>query len=176
MPSYVNKMRQTSEPRRFLQANGAELSATVLLIVIAACLFGWRSFNMRSIPGSYRLDVPGYKWDASQSTLAVVVRYGCAYCHASLPFYEHLLSDSARRHPSQTRIIFVTADDEYHTMRAVPASARRDSIYSNVVLPGWVEGTPTVCLLDRDGRVLKIWFGQLNNSQEQEVFDAIARL
>jgi hypothetical protein len=94
----------------------------------------------------------------------------CAFCTASMPFYERLIALAAA---SGTRVLFATPE---------PVTTNRTYLRDNGVLHQTpilleeldlsVRGTPTVLVLE--GRTIKrAWLGKLTAEQEAEVTDAI---
>ena len=103
----------------------------------------------------------------------------CAPCRQAIPFYKRLLA-LPRMDGNALRLIVVATDGlwpvkdvldsqrfEPHRLNSGPYPARR--------LPG-VSGTPALLLLDRAGKVVRVWEGPLSGAQQQEIIDAINKL
>jgi hypothetical protein len=110
-------------------------------------------------------------YQQADRTVALVLRKGCHFCEASMPFYRHL--NEARQH-KPFRLVVVTADP-IDTFRQYlqEQSISVDSIV-NVAPNGLqVRGTPTLLMLDRAGRIRQFRTGQLPDQEQAKVLQEL---
>lgn len=107
----------------------------------------------------------------SNTALVMALSPTCHFCNDSMPFYKQLL-DKRNESKSPVKVI-----------AAVPAaeaqSAEQKNLADHGVQPDAVvhvdfakikvPGTPTLLLVDNQGKVLDVWVGKLNASREREV-------
>jgi hypothetical protein len=108
---------------------------------------------------------PGYDWHRFPPTLVIAVRDDCVYCERSYPFYRHLQS---LEHDNQLKahILIVTPDDSTRaaallSSQGITSQAITDTPLSNMK----VSSTPTLLLVDANGRLLQSWIGELDASR-----------
>lgn len=123
--------------------------------------------------GSQLPSIPGYDWSAHDRTLVLALKHGCHFCENSIPFYKRLITLSQSRQVEGLAAIF--PDEPQQVADEVQAGGLEGlPVFSGLALNAFsVTGTPTLILVDRRGRVLKDWVGQLTSSEEQEVIAAL---
>lgn len=107
----------------------------------------------------------------NDSTLVVAVREGCQYCEASAPFYKRLADAAAKS--SKTHLIAALPETPaegktFLGKLGVPVQDVREGDFAAMK----VRYTPTLMLLDRDGKVKKVWVGRLHGNEEEQVLKA----
>jgi thioredoxin-related protein len=116
-----------------------------------------------------------YNWKAHDRTLVLALRNGCHFCEDSMPFYRRL-AKLEQSNQTGAHLIAVFPDDPA-VVRQV-AEAQQLTIE---VVPGTelgqvkVQGTPTLMLVDEQGRVSRVWMGELPSAEEAEVIAAISK-
>jgi thiol-disulfide isomerase/thioredoxin len=126
-----------------------------------------------SLVGTTLLPVSGVKWADHNKTLVLAIRIGCHYCEASMPFYESL-SQLAAAHKLHVHLLAVMPDSrEQATTLLRSKSIVMDASYDNRLTDLGIEGTPTLLLVDAQGKVYREWEGQLASRQQQDVIAAI---
>jgi thiol-disulfide isomerase/thioredoxin len=110
---------------------------------------------------------------SAPATLVLALSTHCAFCQASVPFYQKLavFKNSA---PERVRLATVMTEpkeeiEAYLKKHGIAA----DAVFSMPVSQIGVKGTPTLLLLDGQNKLIESWVGQLNSQEESEV---IARL
>jgi len=118
----------------------------------------------------------------SSRTLVVAVQPECHFCNDSLPFYKTLI-DQRNQKDSKVKIVAAVpstpkpedgqklADEE--SQKFATAGAKPDSMVNLDFAAVKVPGTPTLMLVDNNGKVLNVWVGKLNADGEQEVLKAL---
>jgi hypothetical protein len=104
-------------------------------------------------------------------TVLVVVSSTCRFCTASMDFYRQLSQQVARN--AKLSIRFVSAESA-DTLSGYLQRNGLAGVQIGPLPPGYsIGGTPTLLMLDRDGRVSHGWLGQLSSEQEEQVVAAV---
>jgi hypothetical protein len=116
--------------------------------------------------------IAGLTFDAERSLL-VVFRSACQLCTDSMPFYRRV-ADGVSRTAGTQRIQFVGVTIDPLAVGSSYLTTHRLHL-SKVVATTRASlragGTPTLLLVDRSGRIKRIWIGRLSADQEREVLD-----
>jgi hypothetical protein len=118
--------------------------------------------------------IAGVDYTQAQRTLILALNVDCRYCTRSVPFYNSL-SEGRPEHAGEVNIVaaFVNKD------AALVKSYAEEKRLLVQTIPGvdldqmGVYTTPTIILVDRAGRVLDSWRGELQPDGEREVFAAV---
>jgi thioredoxin-related protein len=157
--------------------------AIILVCIIAAGILIRNNFfpprpagaPPEAVKGETLAELRGVVPAGSDKALVMAISPTCHFCNDSMPFYKQLL-DKRNQSNSAVKVI-----------AAVPAaeaqSAEQKNLADHGVQPDAlvhvdfakikVPGTPTLLLVDKQGKVLDVWVGKLNESREREV---LARL
>jgi hypothetical protein len=164
--------------------NKVEVAANVAVIVLAVVIgsvflkdrFGTPSHDPNEVKAGDQLPgLPAYKWNAHERTLVLALRSGCHLCEASMPFYRKL-AQLEQSNQIGVHLVAVFPDDP-----AVVRQVVETQQLTLEVLPRFqlgqvkVQATPTLILADEQGRVSKVWMGQLPAAEESEVIAAISK-
>ncbi len=120
--------------------------------------------------------VKGVDWTRFDRTLVLALKIGCHFCEESTPFYKKLVE---MRNSGETDVhmaaVFPDDDEsvrEYFTQRGL----KMDAICGIPPAKINVSGTPTLILVNREGRVIKTWVGKLSAGEEEQVTASIKTL
>lgn len=108
----------------------------------------------------------GVDFGAARQTLIIVLQSDCPYCERSRPFYERLPRDTS----AQIVIAAPLGDTDIESYRELIEPDELVFVESSVLPVG---GTPTLLLVDSEGRVDAAWIGLLDSEREAEVMDAL---
>jgi hypothetical protein len=160
-------------------------TATNIVVMGVALLFGFlllRNYSMNrnqantdpGPPVGLRLaSLPGYDWHSHDRSLVLALRKGCHYCEDSMPFYRKLVGLAHSKQIS-ANLLAVFPDDALVADEEMKSDGLSMDVSSGVVLGELdVSGTPTVILVDNQGRVLRDWVGELSTSQQDQVLEAM---
>ena len=158
----------------------ANLVVILLAVVIGSAFLMDRFASRGPAPNEVKVgdQLPGldaYKWDAHDRTLVLALRSGCHFCEASMPFYRRL-AQLEQSNQIGVHLIAVFPDDP-----AVVRQVEETQQLTIEAVAGFelgqvkVQGTPTLMLVDEQGRVSKVWMGELPAAEEAEVIAAISK-
>jgi hypothetical protein len=160
----------------------ADLVASIAMVVAAAVLV-WKATTLSDVgaarvgppaPSAYKIgdrleEVKGLDITLAEKTLVLYLRSTCKFCTASMPFYRTIAQRSGA-----ARLAVVGPE---------PEEVLRDYVDQHSFVPDALvsvpfgrlrfAGTPTLALLDANGRMLAIWRGQLPPNTEAEVRQAL---
>jgi len=116
--------------------------------------------------GDHLPKLSGLDWSSHRRTLLLVLNTGCRYCQESVPFYQKLAQtqrpDGAALEivavfPNEAQMVRQFTAREGLTIRSVPGVLLEDLR---------VNATPTLLLVNTEGRVERLWVGILTSRQE----------
>jgi thioredoxin-related protein len=157
--------------------------ATNILIVLIMLLLGGSYLKTRlghssdvGLTIGNKLEPPkGYNWREHGQTLVVAVRKGCTYCERSYPFYRRLESLEHGNH-LKAHMLMVMPDDPSSGAALLAEQGITSQSIGNIPLSSIkVSGTPTLLLVDANGRLLQRWVGELDASNTEAVLAKLLR-
>lgn len=117
------------------------------------------------------MPLSGIDWKLNGKTLLLAVKSSCRFCTESGPFYERLGREAGRR---GIKIIAVAAEPEadardyLHGLSVKVADVRQAQLSKLGIV-----ATPTVVLVDSEGRVTRLWRGKLRSDVETELLNSL---
>ena len=162
--------------------NKIGVAADIIVIALAAVIGSvFLRDRFASGPGPNEVkagdQLPGlhaYNWKAHDRTLVLALRNGCHFCEDSMPFYRRL-AKLERSNGIGAHLIAVFPDDPAVVRQVVETQQLTIEVLPGVELGQVrVQATPTLMLVDQQGRVSKVWMGQLPASEEAEVIATIS--
>jgi len=157
--------------------------AIIVVCAVAAVILIRNNFFPPRPPGAPEQVEAGEQFDelkqvvpaGSKQALVIAVSPTCHFCTESIPFYKRLQEE---RNQKGSGVKLVTA---------VPAAAAREEETKLMTAGGFtpdsvvelnfatvkVPGTPTLMLVDKEGKVLNVWVGKLNEDGEKEVLKVL---
>jgi len=157
----------------------ANLAVILLAVVIGSVFLRDRFAILGPGPNEVKVgdQLPGiraYNLKAHERTLVLALRNGCHFCDESMPFYRRLakLEQSSQ---IDAHVVAVFPDDPAAVRQVVETQQLAIEVVPGVELSQVkVQGTPTLMLVDEQGRVSKVWIGELPAAGEAEVMAAIS--
>ncbi|SRR5579884_2439454 len=180
MTPFVNDIRFSSR-RSLLPALIGCAVAVSLLFLASAFRYSNFTYNPAGPP---RNAGPGDRIPRSivtgeaNQTLILAVRVGCHFCESSMPFYRRLYN-VAKTHtnPKQLRLLVVAPDSSDVARSYLRRHALDIDVRAEVPLKSLqILGTPTLILIDRTRMVRRVWIGQLDAKQENDLLSSIGML
>jgi thioredoxin-related protein len=104
-------------------------------------------------------------------TLVVALSPTCHFCNESMPFYKTLVD---QRNQSKSPVKVVAAVPMAEAREPEQKNLADHGVQPDAVVPVdfakiKVPGTPTVLLVDNQGKVLDVWVGKLTDSRQKQV-------
>jgi len=108
-------------------------------------------------------------------TLILVLDKDCVYCERSAGFYKRLL-DLQGTTAGNTQLVAVLPNDDWEAKQYLRKEGLEGLPHlANVKLDELkITARPSLILVDRRGRVLESWTGQLDDEREKQVIEAIS--
>lgn len=97
-------------------------------------------------------------------TALLVLNSQCRYCDESVPFYQQLLAAGTRK----ARIVAASVEPEAQFKRYLADAGLKPDLAVHFERMN-VPGTPTLVVIDSQGKVLRSWLGKLSSEQEDEI-------
>lgn len=158
----------------------ANLVVILLAVVIGAVFLRDRFARLGPGPnevkvGDQLLGLQAYSWKAHERTLVLALRNGCHFCDESMPFYRRL-AKLEQSNQIDAHLVAVFPDDPAAVRQVVETQQLAIEAVPGIELGQMkVQGTPTLLLVDEEGRVSKVWIGALPPEGEAEVVAAISK-
>lgn len=112
-------------------------------------------------------------WASNKNTLLLVLSKDCRYCTESLPFYQKVSQEIAKNPAVKIAAVFpqdVSTAQEYLKAHSLDINQVYEATPNSV----GVGGTPSLLLIDENGKVVESWFGKLTSSgEEQKLLDRL---
>jgi thioredoxin-related protein len=173
------------KPKKSSLDTAANIAIIVVCAIAAVVLIRNQFFPPRAgaPPGSPAMVEKGDRFDqikavlpaGTNRALVVAVAPGCHFCNESMSFYKQLL-DQRNQKSSPVKFIAAVPTDEAKTEEAqkfATAGAQPDNLvhldFNTIKVPG----TPTLMLVDNNGKVLNVWVGKLDEGGEKEVLEVL---
>jgi len=154
--------------------------ATNVAVILGVLLFGvliYRNYRA-SRPDGPRTGttlpaLTGYNWQQNPRTLVLALRKGCHFCENSMPFYRKLygLEKTGGLNAGMVAVFPDSAQDAYAILNTQRLPIPSVSQFNLSRLS--VSGTPTLILVDKNGKVEKAWVGELDSAGETGVLSAV---
>jgi len=167
-----------------MMKNKVEVAANVVVIVLAVVIGSVFLMDRFASPGPAPNEVkagdqlPGlhaYNWTAHERTLVLALRNGCHFCEASMPFYRKLAQLEQSKQIG-VHLVAVFPDNPGIVRQVVEAQQLTIETVAGFELGQVkVQATPTLMLVDEQGRVTKVWMGELPAAEEAEVIAAMSK-
>jgi hypothetical protein len=171
-------MKETTVKRIEVSAN---LAIVIIAVLVGTTFIKTRLENRPGLtravrgvltPGS-QISLNGVNWKSSGQTLLLVLSAGCHFCSQSADFYKRLVSRTTEN--SKTKLIAVLPQDidtakRYLGQLGLPIQTILSLPPSSV----GATGTPTLILVDKQGRVKNSWLGLLSVAQQSEILNELA--
>jgi len=157
--------------------------AIILVCIIAAGILIRNNFfpqrpaggPQEAAKGETLAELRGVVPAGANTALVMALSPTCHFCNDSMPFYKQLV-DKRNQSGSPVKLIAAVpspqAKDE-EAQHLATAGATMDGIQPVDYRAIKVSGTPTVILVDRQGKVLSVWVGKLEGKGEQEVLKTL---
>ena len=114
----------------------------------------------------------GADWRKSEASMVLALSTGCHFCSESAEFYKRLVP-YATSHGVQVFAALPQTPDESRAYLEHLGVA--DLTVTQAPLDSLdVSATPTILLVDRQGKIRKAWVGKLDSDGQREVLESVA--
>jgi hypothetical protein len=116
-----------------------------------------------------KVALPDMDWQKNGSTLLLALSTTCHFCTDSAPFYQRVVKERG-----DTKIVALlpqTTDEGKAYLKSLDVSV--DDVKQVALETLGVRGTPTLILVDQDGKVKNVWIGILTNQRENELLSQL---
>jgi thioredoxin-related protein len=159
----------------------ASALAIILVVVVIAGLLmqgyvrrRWHERQLQVAQETALASIPRINLGDYQKTLVLVLNVDCGFCSRSLPFYQRVIQ-AAAVNGNRTQIIALFPNAEAEVSSYITRNKLSCKYLHGVDFSKFgVDGTPTVLLADKDGKIVGSWKGQLPTNEEDEVLKAIS--
>lgn len=154
-----------------------DIIANIAVIVTSVALLGflgnqwWGSLHApqprqaKALTGS-TVQLPGVDFTRHEKTLLITISTTCHFCNDSEPFYRQLVQTDGLK----THLIAVLPQSQSEAESYVHSSiAPSLQVVSASLDSMGVSGTPTLLLVDGNGKVVKAWVGILDDAGQKQV-------
>lgn len=151
--------------------------AVILVAVTVISTLVLNYYELRRAPnmqtglqrGSVLAQLPNTDYQASPQTLLIALDTKCSYCQDGIPFYNSLLA-AQKSSASSTRIIAIFPNSKKEVTNFLQQNQLNLETIGEVKFnPLRISGTPTMILVNADGRVENFWIGKITPPQEAQV-------
>ncbi len=163
-----------------------DIAANIAILVvcaIAAFILVRNHFFPQRPPGAPPEIEAGEQYDALRSVvpagaeraLIVALSPTCHFCTESMPFYKRLI-DQRNQSGSQVKVVAAVPRPEAQaeeSQKLTEAGVQPDAIVPLEFAAVRVNGTPTILLVDKQGKVLGVWVGKLPEKGEKDVLKTL---
>jgi len=111
--------------------------------------------------------IPRIDFASADRSLLLFVRSTCGYCTASMPFYQSMVN-KARTTGANVQFVAVSREP-IETIRSYLSLHRLNGVVAAQASGFKVFGTPTLILVDSQGKVMRIWRGRAPQEAESEI-------
>lgn len=119
-----------------------------------------------------QISIPNIQWPAKQPTLILALSDTCRYCTESADFYKRLAQENIKK--KSVQIVAVLPQDLERGKKYLhELGLTVDEIKSLQLNELGVRATPTVIMLDVNGKVSESWVGKLPKEKEDEVLSRL---
>ena len=161
-----------------------EVSSNVAVIIVAVVLLGAIVSARLGRPGKIEFEsglqrgqmlarLPSVDYGAASQTLVLALSTKCSYCQQSLPFYKRIAGELQNgRQRTQIVAVFPNANIDVEKYKQEnQLNMECVTVLNHDGLK--VTGTPTLILVDSNGRVLDFWVGMLSKDEERQAIEAV---
>lgn len=164
--------------------------AIIIVCAIAAFVLIRKEFFPPPMPGAPPQVAKGEQYPqlkavvpaGASRALVVAVQPGCHFCNDSMAFYKTLIDQRNQKASNVKVIAAVPTNDKpeeaqklasEESQKFASAGAQPDGMVNLDFSAVKVPGTPTLMLVDNNGKVLNVWVGKLDSGGEKEVLQVL---
>ncbi|HEX8174114.1 MAG TPA: thioredoxin-like domain-containing protein [Pyrinomonadaceae bacterium] len=170
---------EESKLKKYLEVTTNVAVLLVAVAVLSALAWGYFVHNQKPQfqsgfqRGQSFAQLPTVSYNSAPQTLLIAMSTTCHYCSESIPFYKQL-AEAQQSSGNAIHIVAVFPNSENEVKQYIQQSQLNvDTVAETDFKALNVAGTPTLLLIDKDGKILDFWVGKLSKDNEQQVIKAI---
>lgn len=154
----------------------ANIAVIIVAVIVGTLLIRNNFFKAASGPGSLvgqTVSLSEVNFKATKMTVLLALSTRCRFCDQSIPFYQKLVS---LRREKGVRFQTVGAFRESGEAAREYLSAKGlglDTVVAGSPINLEIEGTPTLILINGEGKVIQEWEGFLDETRQKEVIEKL---
>lgn len=155
--------------------NGAIGAAAVVLVLLFMKGYGLRGRDnspLSAISPGTALTVKDVRWEEGDRTVVLALSKGCHFCSESASFYRRL-AELARRSPRLQLVAALPQGEEEGREYLSSLGVSIEHVKQAPLDTLGVQGTPTLILVNADGKVMRSWIGELPPDEERRAIEAV---
>lgn len=159
--------------------NVAVLFTCVVLLTALALNYSNKSPATRLQSGLRKGDTleqqSGIDCRRTPQTLLIGMSSTCGFCQESLPFYKEL-AKTLSEHAGTTRLLTVMPERDDAAKHFLQQNGLQvDALTAVDLRKIHVGATPTLVLVNSDGKIIDFWIGKLSPDAQQQVINAVLK-
>ena len=153
----------------------------LVVVTLIAAIFAWGVIQQQSPlnvwdglqKGKTFTAVPSVTFGSTSRTLIFAMNSKCGHCNESIPFYRQVI-DVARRN-NNVQMVFISSEEENLFKDYLSQARLKVSSRSPVDLASYgIASTPTIIMVDNEGRIIDFWVGKLSHESEEQLIKAVS--
>ena len=173
---HVGSISEFMKEKIELLTNIAFIAVVLIIggVAVKNAAFSKKNNELEPRAGSQLPNPPGYEWNTHDLTLVLALKKNCQYCENSMPFYR-TLAELRQAKQISAHIVSMFPDSIDEARDVMNREKIAVDVIGGIQWPNYkISGTPTLILVDKQGRVVKSWLGQLPKDAESEVVSALS--
>jgi len=160
-----------------IATNIAVLLASIVIIYTCAWSYFVKRSKSQLTPGLHKGQVlaplPSYDYGSATQYLLIAMNPNCSYCNEGMPFYRELTRlPQPPDHPTRIMASFqipLEEANQYIKQQQFDINTVAAVDFRSIN----VSATPSIILIDSNGKIMDFWIGQLSEDAKQQVIKAI---
>lgn len=149
------------------------LVAVATLIVLVSRSRGGGVGQQRVFRPGDQVKISGISWDTASANVLIAMQIGCHWCEASAGFYKRMVN--SKNNGVRLLAVFPQAESisrAYLSSLGVAIDEVHQADFSQL----GITGTPTIMIVDSQGKLGASWQGKLSTAQEDDLLGRLARV
>ena len=162
----------TPKARRLL-SHAVNVAIIVVALIVVRNLF-WQRWQYRSHVDGPTVgnvaSIPGVKW-TDTTTLVLALQKGCRFCEENASFYRRIHDQRVGLEPRMLAVI--PGDNKEISAYLSERGVLVDQLVNVPLEEANVSIAPTLFLVDKSGKIVGVWAGKVNETEERAVANRI---
>lgn len=161
------------KPGRIAKTIEIAANIAIILAVCVVMVFFFRNYRAEKAgkPHAIAVGTPfalkDVHWEASRKNLVLALSTTCHYCNESAEFYRRLVKECEARGVRTIAVLPQTKSEAQSYL--ADRGFKVDEIRQSSLAALEIGGTPTLLLVDGQGKVERVWLGKLPPEKEKDI-------